>query len=160
MAQTTHAFNGAGAKVSISTDASAFTDISGYAASVEVSGGDQVTGGQFTHSGDAQVVTGTNKTEPITVTVNVLYTDEDAQPFDVVWDRFKGAAKTLCVRWSPNGGAAGDEQYTTTDTEKAAAKLCPIVSCTPPPTDAASGDPIMFSFSVICADLLKATIST
>lgn len=160
MAQTTEGMTMAGAKVEISTDAAAFTDVSGYAASVSVTGGEQITGSQQTHSGDAAIVLGANKTAPFTVTVSVVYTDTDAQPFDVVWDRFKGTAKTLCVRWCPAGGTAGDEQYVTSNAAKSAAVLCPIVSCTPPNTDASSGDPVMVQFSVLCSDILKATIST
>lgn len=164
MPQTTGAIVGAGAKVEYSLDAAGTTgtwvNFSGYAAGVEVSGGEQVTGSQMTLDGDAAIVRGANKTEPFTVTVSVVYTETDAQPFDALWDRFKGAAKTLALRWSPAGGAGGAIQYATTDTAKTAPVLCPIVSCTPPSSAADSADPLMFELVVECADILKATIAT
>lgn len=164
MPQTTGAIVGSGAKVEYSLNASGTTgtwvDFSGYAAGVEVSGGEQITGAQMTLDGDAGIVRGANKTEPFTVTVSVVYTETDSQPFDALWDRFKGAAKTVALRWSPAGGAGGTIQYAATDTAKTAPVLCPIVSCTPPSSAADSGDPLMFELVVECADILKTTIAT
>lgn len=165
MAQTTGAIVGSGAKIEYSLNASGTTgtwvDISGYAASVEVSGGEQITGSQMTLDGDAGIVRGANKTEPFTVTVSVVYTETDSQPFDALWDRFKTTStKTVALRWSPSGGAGGSVQYATTDTAKTAPVLCPIVSCTPPTSEADSGDPLMFELVVECADILKTTVAT
>ena len=165
MPQTTGALVGSGAKVEYSLDASGtvgtWVNMSGYAASVEVSGGEQVTGSQMTLDGDAAIVRGANKTEPFTITVSVVYTEADSQPFDALWDRFKTAStKTVALRWSPSGGAGGAIQFATTDTAKTAPVLCPIVSCTPPSSAADSGDPLMFELVVECADILKTTIAT
>lgn len=164
MAQTTGAIVGSGAKVEYSLNASGTTgtwvDFSGYAASVEVSGGEQIVGSQMTLDGDAGIVRGANKTEPFTVTVSVVYTETDSQPFDALWDRFKTATKTVALRWSPAGGAGGAVQFATTDAAKSSPVLCPIVSCTPPTSAADSGDPLMFELVVECADILKSTIAT
>jgi hypothetical protein len=164
MAQTTAAIAGSGAKLEYSLNASGTTgtwvNISGYAASIDISGGEQITGNAMTMDGDAAIVRGANKTQPFTVTASIVYTETDAQPFDALWDRFKTTTKTVSLRWSYPGGAGGAQQYATTDTAKTAPVMCPIVSCTPPGAAADSGDPILFEFSVECADILKTTIAT
>ena len=58
----------------------------------------------------------------------------------------------LYVRWSPAGGSGGDAQYDTGAGE--------IVSFQYPPADAASGDPIMTSFTVKTASLTRSTVAT
>ena len=165
MAQTTGAIVGSGAKIEYSLDASGTTgtwvNISGYSASVEVSGGEQITGSQMTLDGDAAIVRGANKTEPFTITVSIVYTETDSQPFDALWDRFKTAStKTVALRWSPAGGAGGTIQYATTDTAKTNPVLCPIISVTPPTSESDSGDPLMFELVVECADIRRTTIAT
>lgn len=164
MAQTTGAISGAAAKVEYSLNASGTTgtwvNFSGYAQSVEVSGGDSVTGQALTLDGDAAIVTGANKTNPYTISFNVVYTETDGQPFDAIYDRYVGATKTIAVRWSPAGGGGGTQQYATTDTAATAAVLVPMTACTPPGVDAASGDPRMFTFSVITPKILKSAIAT
>jgi hypothetical protein len=164
MAQTTGAISGAAAKVEYSLNAAGtsgtWVDFSGYAQSVEISGGDALTGQQMTLDGDNAIVTAGNKTNPYTITFNVVYTETDAQPFDAIFDRYQGAAKTIAVRWSPAGGTGGQQQYATTNTAGTAAVLVPIASCVPPGVDATSGDPLMFSFSVITPDILKSAIAT
>jgi hypothetical protein len=164
MPQTTGAISGAAAKVEYSLNAAGtsgtWVDFSGYAQSVEVSGGESVTGQQMTLDGDAAIVTGANKTNPYTLTFNVVYTETDAQPFDAIFDRYMTTTKTIAVRWSPAGGAGGTQQYATTDTASTAAVLVPMTACTPPGVDATSGDPRMFTFSVITPKILKSAIAT
>jgi hypothetical protein len=159
MAQTTGGISGANAAVWYSTDAAAFTAIAGYAITVDVSGGEAITGSQQTFDGTSPIVTAAHKVEPLTIEVSVVYTETDTEPFDAIFDRFMGATKNLCVRYSPNGGASGDEQFTTTDDAASAAQLVPIVSCNPPSLDASSGDPRTFTFSVIAPRTLKETIA-
>lgn len=164
MAQTTGAIAGSAAKVEYSLDASGTTgtwvNFSGYAASVDISGGEQATGSMMTLDGDAAILRNSNKTAPFTVTISVVYTETDSQPWDAIWDRFKGATKTIALRWSPSGGAGGTVQYATTDTAKTNPVLSPIISCTPPGVAAESGDPLMFELVVECADILKSTVAT
>jgi len=164
MAQTTGAISGTGAKVEYSLNASGTTgtwvDFSGYAASVEISGGEQTTGSVMTLDGDAAILRNSNKTAPFTVTVSVVYTETDSQPWDAIWDQFKGSDKRLALRWSPAGGGGGAVQYATTDTAKLNPVLSPITSCTPPGVTADSGDPMMFELVVECADILKTAVAT
>lgn len=159
MAQTTAALSGAAFQLEISTDAASFTDISGYAMSVDAGTQSAITGSTQTADGDAAIVVAANKLEPVELTFNVLYTEADTQPWDVIIDRFNSATKTLCVRWSPGGGDSGDLQYTTAS-DAGTAIVVPISSCTPAPSvDASSGDPVMFSFSVLTPAILKAAIA-
>lgn len=157
MAQTTAADNKAGFKVEVSTDASNWTDISGSAATVTPSGGEQLTGEQNTADGAAPVVTGSNKVGSITLTVSCLYTETAGQPWRVVKDRYDGAAKTIAVRYSPRGGAQTERRYVTAN-DAGTAIIVPIVNCLPPETDAGSGDPLMFEFSVITPKLLEEAV--
>lgn len=161
MAQTTSALAGSVTEIEYSLNASGTTgtwvDISGYAASVNVSGGEQVTGTAMTMDGDAAIVTGSNKTEPFTVEFSIVYTETDGQPFDALWDRFKGATKTVAVRWTYAGSGTGKQQYATTNSARTNPVMVPIVACTPPNAEASSGDPLLFTFSVITPDILKST---
>lgn len=157
MAQTTAADNKAGFKIEVSTDASAFTDISGMGATVSVDGGDQLTGEQNTADGAAPVVTGANKVESITLTVSCLYTETAGQAWRIVKDRYDGAAKTICVRYSPRGGATAERRFVTAN-DAGTAIVVPIINCIVPEADAGSGDPLMFEFSVITPKLLEEAV--
>jgi len=157
MAQTTAADNKAGFKVEVSVDASAWTDISGQGATVSIDGGDQLTGEQNTADGSAPIVTGANKTESMTVTVNCIYTETSGQAWRVVRDRYAGAAKTIAVRYSPRGGAQTERRYVTAN-DADTAIVVPIVNCIIPEADAGSGDPLMFEFSVITPKLYEEAV--
>ncbi len=157
MAQTTTADNKAGFKVEVSVDASAWTDISGQGATVSVDGGDQLTGEQNTADGSAPVVTGSNKVESKTVTINCLYTETASQAWRLVKDRYDSATKTIAVRYSPRGGAQTERRYVTAN-DAGTAIIVPIVNCNEPEGDAGSGDPLMFEFSVITPKLLEEAV--
>lgn len=147
MAQTTSAISRTGFKVETSTDGSSWTDISGQAATVSVSGGDQLTGSQNTADGNAPVVVASTKTQPFTVTVSCVYTETSSQAFELLEARFFASTKTIYVRWSPQGGAQGEKQFTCTN-DAGTNFACPIVSVSLPDMDAGSGDPALFSFAV------------
>lgn len=154
MAQTTAADNMAGYAVYVSTDASSFTDISGQGATVKKTGGEQLTGSQNTADGAAPVVTGANKVGPGTLEISAIFTPTAGQAWRAVKDRFDGAVKTICVRYSPQGGATGDRRFTTAN-DAGTAIAVPIVSCNEPDVDAGNGGPILFTFSVIFPKLLE-----
>lgn len=147
MAQTTAAVDRASFKVETSTNGSSWTDISGQAATVSVSGGDQLIGSQNTADGNAPVVVGSTKTQAFTVTVSTVYTETASEAFELVEARFFASTKTIYVRWSPRGGANGEKQFTCTN-NAGTAFACPIQSVSLPDLDAGSGDPAMFSFAV------------
>ena len=62
----------------------------------------------FTHTG-AIVFTG--NPNPVEVTTTVVYTEDTTDPYQNIKNQTLGALTD--VRWSPNGGASGDLQFTT-----------------------------------------------
>jgi hypothetical protein len=157
MAQTTDAMSGANYKVEVSTNGTAWTDISGANASVSVDGGDIGVGSQHTAAGAEAIVVSNKKKDPLTVTVRCLYTETASEPWKVVKAAYDGADPSLYLRFSPNGGANGDLRYTTAVGGVAAA--VPIRSCGYPQLDAGSEDPAMFEFVVMTPGLKEETIS-
>ena len=158
MAQTTGGIPVSGFKVEVSTNGSVWTDVSGQAAQVTVEGGDNKVGTQHTAYGAEAIVVSGNKTDPRTVTVRSVYTETTGEAFAVVWAQYAAADKVIYLRWSPQGGGAGDFQYTCAVGGAAAA--VPIVSCTLPEQDAGAEDVALFEFSVMTPGLLKSAVST
>lgn len=157
MAQTTGGMSRANYKVEVSTDGTAWTDISGANATVQADGGDIGVGSQHTAASGEAVVVSNKKREPITVTASCLYTEVTSEPWQVVREVYESDNPLLYVRFSPKGGGAGDLRYTTAVNGVAAA--VPLVSCGLPELDVSSEDPAMFEFSVMAPALLKETIS-
>ena len=158
MAQTTGATSQGAYQIEVSTDGSAWTDISGQSAQVNVSGGDQIAGSQNTADGSAPVVTFSNKTEPVTVECNILYTETSGEAFRVVKARFDGSDKSIFLRYTPKGSTSGNKRYTAANDANTAVK-CPIITCLPPSLDAGSGDPAMATFSVLAPKLFESAVA-
>lgn len=157
MAQTTGAIPESIYKIEVSLNGSSWTDISGQANTVEPSGGDQQTGKQFTASGNVPIVTNSNKTDAVTVKVNIVYTESGSEGFMIVWGQYISAAKTIYLRYSPAGGASGQKRYVCANDANTAI-LVPIVNCLPPKLDAGSGDMAMVEFSVIAPKLFQEVV--
>lgn len=157
MAQTTGAISGANYKVEVSDNGTTWTDISGANASVQIDGGDIGVGSQHTALGSEAIVVSNKKRDPLTITVKAIYTETADEPWTVVREAYEGDNPSIYLRFSPNGGGAGDLQYTTAVGGVAAA--VPIKSCGYPQLDAGSEDPAMFEFSVMTPGLLEATVS-
>lgn len=158
MAQTTGGMARANFKVEVSTNGSDWTDISGQAATATPSGGEQIAGEQNTADGSAPIVTGSNKTSSVTVEVSCVYTETGGEAWKVVQARFDGADKTIYLRYSPAGGGNGDLRYVCANDADSAVAV-PIISCLPPEMDASSGDPALFTFSVMAPKLKDEVIS-
>lgn len=158
MAQTTAANAKSNFQIEVSTNGSVWVDISGQAAGVTVNGGDQHVGEQNTADGSAPVVTGSNKVAARTVEVSCLYTETANEAWKFVVARYNGAAKNIYLRYSPEGGASGDQQFTCAQ-DDGTAILVPISNCMIPEGDASTGDPLMFTFTVTTPKLAEATVS-
>lgn len=158
MAQTTTGMSRSGYKIEISTDGTSWTDISGQSNTVATSGGDQLTTSQNTADGLSPIVVGSNKHNTVTVTVSSVYTETAGQAWKIVSACFYSATKTLFLRFSPAGGASGTQRFTCTN-ETGTAFACPILNCSPPDTDSGSGEPALFSFSVLSPKLTPSTIA-
>lgn len=158
MAQTTVAFPQSGYKVEISTDGTAWKDVSGVGANVEVAGGEQQVGEQMTATGEYALVVAGNKIAPYDITIRSVYTEDANETFVLAYTQYEGTDKQIYARWSPAGGGSGKFQFTTSITGAAAAKV-PIVSCTPPNQDASDGAPALFALVLKSPALFKATIT-
>ena len=165
MAQTTGAIDRANFEVEVSTDGTTWNKIDSEATTVAASGGDQITGSVNTADGNAPIVTAGGKTGPITLTFNGVYTKTSNEAFDRLRDRFEDATpgnRTMYVRYAPEGGigsVAGNDLFTCTN-DAGSAFAAPIINCLPPEVDAGSGDPAMFTFSVLTPDLARSATTT
>ena len=157
MAQVTGAVAQSVFQVEVSANGSTWTDVSGAATSVSVSGGDIPVGEQFTADGEEAIVTTSNKNGPRDITVRCVYTEGASDAWKTVWDVYIGASKLLAVRWAPEGDTAGNNQFSTA--VAGAAAVVPLVNCTFPEHDASSGDPMLFEFTVRAPGIVSAAIS-
>lgn len=110
MAQTTGAMSFRNAKIEISTNGTTWTDISGFANEISLSGGDRQLGEAFTFDGDTPIIV-VGKRSTLDVTVKALYTEGSNDPFEIVRAAYEGGTN-LYVRWSPKGGSTGAFIYT------------------------------------------------
>jgi hypothetical protein len=154
MAQTTAQVPNAFAKVEVSTNGSAWTDISGSANKVDIGPQDRAVGSAFTFDGDGAVLT-SGKRQPVDVTVTAIYTETAGEAYETVraWHETTDGA-TVYVRWTPldETAVAGHGVYST-----GAGKL---KSFPYPPVDSGSGDPIIVSFTVTAALITRTTSTT
>lgn len=113
MAQTTDSIWGGAAYVGISTDGSAWTEISSHAIKVSPEGGDRRVGEAYVFDDEDPIVK-VGKKNPRQTRVDFVYTENVADAFEVVRAQFEAAGGgSLYVRWSPSGGGVGDAGYTT-----------------------------------------------
>ena len=148
MAQTTNAYTMKDAKVEVSSNGTTYTDISGFANEVTVSGGERMSGEVYTVDGDTALV-GIGKRQPVDIAVSVVYTEGTGDPFETLRAAYE-AGSTYYVRWSPRGGQTGEFQFTASG---------PVTAFEYPDGEAGSGDPITVSFTVRAAGITKSTVA-
>jgi len=159
MAQTTGGLARSNFKLEVSNDGTTWVDISGAAAGVTPGGGEQMVGEQNTADGAFPIVVSGKKFSARTLEFNCVYTDTANEPWKFVSTRYNSVTPTVYVRYSPEGGAIGNQRFLVAD-GAGNAFAAPIVNCLPPEGDATTGDPLMFTFSVICPRLYETTISS
>lgn len=145
MAQTTYGVPMACGYVGISVDCATYTDISGYAQTVTPAEQTRITGEAYTFSGDASIFFAGKRT-PVSVVVNIVYTEDDAGAFDII-EAIHDAVDcpaVICLRWMPRGDVAGYQQYTLEGS---------LTGFQYPPMDASAGGPIMVTFTVMGAQI-------
>ena len=111
MAQTTGGISFKDVKAETSPDNSNWTDISGFASSVTVDGGERATGVKYTFDGDTAILRSA-KRGPLTVTMNIAYTEGASDPTEVIRAIYE-AGSDYYLRWSPKGGDSSEFLYTT-----------------------------------------------
>jgi hypothetical protein len=146
MAQTTNGMTFVSAEVHISPDGVAWTDVSGHGASVAVSGGERTTGEQQTFDGDTPIV-GAGPRGAVQLTVRYVYTEEEADPFEVLRTQHETEGGPIYVQYSPKSGF----WFKTGEAV--------LVKPGYPGGDSSSGDTVMSEFVVKCAALTKDTAS-
>lgn len=159
MAQTTGAMSSKKMIVEYALDSppSTFVVISGSATSVATSGGARMTGTAYTADGDTAVVV-SGKREPVEVTVNFIYTEAAGTPnawadLYTVYANGNGA----CVRWSVEDYSVSPEKRYTTASTAGTAAIVPISQFMYPNPDAASGDVVMGSMTLLTPNILVET---
>lgn len=157
MAQTTGAFSKSNYKIEVSVNGSTWVNVSGQAGDVKVSGGEQLTGEQQTAENQYPVVVGSGKSAALKIDVNLLYTETAGEAFQTVWARWESTTRTIFLRWSPKGGATGDERYVASN-NAGTAVACPITNCALPDLDANSGDPALFAFSILAPRVVQEVV--
>jgi len=155
MAQTTSQVSLGCGYIAISTDGAAWTDISGSTQSLEETTQTRITGEVYTLDGDAALPCG-GKIEPTEITVNIVYTETDAEAYEIVRLIFEGSTSCgtgdIYLRWAPRGNSAGNEQITT--------GAGTLVSFTYPPMNASEGGCILTGFTVRVGSLTTSIIAS
>lgn len=117
----------------VSTDNSSWTDVSGFATTVEPDGGDRKAGEFYTFDTDYAGLT-RGKREPIDVKLSVVYTEGSSDAWKIINDAYEGNT-ALYLRWAPKGNTTGNKRFTT------GAGI--ITSMIYPKGEAESADPIL-----------------
>jgi len=147
MAQTENGMSFVAARAFVSADGATWTDVSDFGASVAVTGGDRVTGEQNTFVGDTPIVK-SGKRGSLDLTCRYVYTEEAADPFEVLRAIYETPGGVCYAQYSPKDGfwfstGAGV-----------------LMQFEYPGGDASSGDVVMGQFVMKCAALTKAAASS
>lgn len=149
MTQTTAAVSFRDCEVSISTNGSAWTDISGYANEITPDGGERETDEMYTFDGDTAIIT-KGKRAPIELKCKFVYTEGVSDPQEVVRAAYEGATD-LYLRWSPKGGDTGEFMYTT---PAGTVKTAPY-----PGGEAGSAETTMTEFTLLVPYITKSVVA-
>jgi hypothetical protein len=150
MAQTTEAMSMKDAKIEVKIGSGSWTDIGGSANEITPDGFERKKGEANTFVGDSPVMLRGKKGSG-TVTIKVLYTENDAEGHLLLYNAFEDGERVQ-ARWSPLGGASGDLQYTSD-------ALGFITNSLPPGGESGSADPVMTEFVIACGSIAMAVIA-
>lgn len=148
MTQTTSAISWRDCILQMSTSGSAWTDISGFANSVAVSGGDRDIGALNTMTGDTPILAA-GKRNALDVTVKAAYTENASEPHVVATTAYE-TPSSLYLRWAPSGSSSGKKLFTTS----AGIVKSPVY----PQGGADSGDPVTVDITITVASITASTI--
>lgn len=154
MPQTTTAIPIACGKLEVSTDGcNNWINISGSAGSLTGLRHDRITDQAYSFDQTGAIMV-TGQPEPLDLRFNIVYTPTAGEAFATAQAVFEqtGCGAAMCVRWSPAGGAVGDERFQTSDGE--------LITFDYPPMDASAGAPIMTTFVVRVAQVSSSVITT
>ena len=136
------------AKIELSANGTAWTDISGETNTVEPGEQTRQTGVMYTLAGDTAIITA-GKREPLEISVKTIYTEVNTEANEVA--RAIHEAGGVChLRYSPRGGNTGDAQYTCQGV---------MSGFTYPSADSGDAKPMMGGFKITTSQLTRAIIS-
>jgi hypothetical protein len=111
MSQTTDFLSLTDGDLEIGTDGTTYTNFSGSSNSVDAPSQARMTGDDYTLDGDTAIIT-SGKREPMDIAVNVIYTENVSEIWDVIRGYFQAGTR-IYLRWSPKGiGAASRNVFT------------------------------------------------
>lgn len=142
MTQTSNAISFANCVISLSANGSSWTDVSGFANSVSVDGGERATSEFFTVDGDTPIIT-SGKRSALEVTIKAVYTESGSDPFALALAAYEGNTP-LYVKWVPKGTGF---IYTTS--------IGSVVGPVYPTGAADSSDAVTIEVKVKCASIAK-----
>lgn len=138
MAQITGADSARNAKIEISLNGSSWTDISGAANTLNVTGGARQTGETYTFDGDNPIVT-VGKSTPVDIACTFVYTEGGSDAFVTLLTPWENGSDVY-IRWWPRGGQTGEFGYTSGPGKLSAFSY--------PNVDAGSATPTMGGFTL------------
>jgi hypothetical protein len=152
MAQTTTAVSAVTTEVEISTNGTTWTGFGGSMVAVDPSSQERAIGQANTLEGDKPIVM-RGKFGTIDITLRFLYTPTTGEAFEVL----RGVHETvggadIYLRWSPMGGGAGDQQFSTGKAN--------LKSFRYPGADAGSADPIACEAVITATGITTETVGT
>jgi len=148
MAQTTTSVSNRSYIVEVSTDGSAWSDISGSSSAVEDMEQERESGEAYTQDGDTAIIQ-TGKRKPIEPKVKLVYTPTTGEGFELVRAAFE-AGTALYLRVAPAGAATGKARFTS--------GAGWVTKFTYPPLDTEDGKPIMVGFTMKVPSMTRALI--
>lgn len=148
MAQTTNALSWANATISLSANGTTWTDISGFANSVSVDGGERATSEFFTVDGDTPIVT-SGKRGFLEITIKAVYTEAGSDAYAMGMTAYENNTP-LYARWVPKGSGTGAFVFTTS--------IGRVTKPIYPQGAADSADAIQFELGISCGSITKSTL--
>lgn len=148
MPQTTAAITWLNSKIYISTDGTAFTDISGFTNNLAISGGDRIIAKLFTGAGGLPIVLADAR-DSVQVSVKCAYTEGAADPYAVAQAAYENAT-ALYVRWEPKSGDTGEFRYTTS--------IGVVLHPPYPQGEYGSGEVVTFEFAIECTSITRTVV--
>ena len=145
---STDAISAVDYKIEISTDGTSFTDISGYANEVSISGGERENSEVYVLGDDSAAILIGHRS-PVEITISVLYTEGDSDPMKTLWDAYCNKT-TYYVRIAPKGGESGEFLFTSNEGFFTAVNA-------PPGADPSSADPLLVEATFRCGKLDRST---
>jgi hypothetical protein len=150
MAQVTGALSGRASKIEYSTNYSTYTDLSGGANSIDISGGERMSGEAYTFDGDVAIIT-VGKLQPLEITMKQIYVASSTGHWATI-SALANAATPCNVRWNHTSTATtGDWRFT--------AATGYVITCNPPNAAADSGDPLTFEWMFKCPSVGAAVVA-